>query len=58
MGYAYFASDGNYGDAAGMVIINTWPWDSADWDCIDNASDGWKAATAQAIDAHYRKLYP
>jgi len=35
--YTYFARDGSYGDAGGILIINTEDWSDDDWAAIDNA---------------------
>ena len=35
----YFAMDGNYGYANGLIVIDTKDWKEADWDAIENASD-------------------
>jgi hypothetical protein len=35
----YFAMDGNYGYAHGLVVIDTKAWTVEDWDAIENASD-------------------
>ena len=49
MALTYFAKDGSYGDAAGMVIIDTRAWSNDQWDRIDNASDYERAAIAASI---------
>ena len=36
---AYFASDGSYGDADGIVLIDTTDWESPEWEEIDNMTD-------------------
>jgi len=40
MNLTYFAADGNYGDATGMVIIDTTGWTDEDFAELDEASDG------------------
>lgn len=45
----YFAVDGNYGDADGLVIVDTSDWDDDDWAAIDFARDSDKARIAKAI---------
>lgn len=35
----YFATDGNYGDSAGMVLLDTSDWTDEQWDEIEEASD-------------------
>ena len=49
MALTYFAKDGSYGDAAGMVIIDCRDWNDDQWDRIDNASDYERAAIAASI---------
>jgi hypothetical protein len=36
---AYFASDGSYGDADQLVIVDTSKWDDSRWEAIQNATD-------------------
>ena len=36
---AYFASDGNYGDANGIVLIDTSEWTEDEWEEIDGMTD-------------------
>jgi dihydrodipicolinate reductase len=35
----YFAMDGDYGFAHGLVVIDTSGWTEKDWDRIENATD-------------------
>jgi len=35
----YFAADGNYGDAANLVVVDTGDWTADDWADIDFAID-------------------
>jgi hypothetical protein len=35
----YFSTDGNYGDASQMVVLNTDNWTGEDWALIDEARD-------------------
>lgn len=39
MALTYFAQDGSYGDASGLVIIDTRAWPQDDWDRVDTAHD-------------------
>jgi hypothetical protein len=50
----YFASDGNYGTASGIVMFNTMPWSLDDWDEIDDASDNERVEVAEKIAAKYQ----
>lgn len=45
----YFAQDGNYGDAAMLVVVDTKHFTEQDWDSIDMASDWEKAQIALEI---------
>ena len=36
---AYFASDGSYGDADGIVLIDTSNWGEREWEEIDGMTD-------------------
>lgn len=35
----YFAADGNYGDASGLIVVDTSNWTEEDWVLIDEAFD-------------------
>ena len=35
----YFADDGNYGEASGLLFINTKAWSKQNWDDIQQTSD-------------------
>ena len=39
MALTYFAQDGSYGDAAGLIIIDTRAWNQDEWDRVDTAHD-------------------
>ena len=45
----YFAEDGNYGNAEGLVIIRTDNWTDDDWDYIVLAQDWDKPRVARDI---------
>lgn len=49
----YFAVDGNYGDAQGLVVMETTHWDETDWDIIESTSDENRPAVAQALTESY-----
>ena len=49
MALTYFAGDGSYGDASGLVIIDTRAWNNDQWDSIESASDYTRANVAQSI---------
>ena len=48
--HAYFAQDGSYGDALGMVIMDTVLWTADDWEAMDEAIDYERVALAQRIN--------
>ena len=35
----YFAADGSYGDAHGLIILDTRGWGQTDWDKVEMSSD-------------------
>ena len=35
----YFAHDGSYGPAAGMLVIDTRGWGPEDWERVEEATD-------------------
>jgi len=45
----YFAVDGNYGNASGIVTVETDDWKREDWEAIDEASDDERAWVAERI---------
>lgn len=45
----YFALDGNYGDAAGLTVIDTGDWTESDFAIIDEASDGDRPEVARLV---------
>jgi hypothetical protein len=46
MALTYFAADGSYGWAAGLVILDTRAWNEEQWDAVENASDRERVAIA------------
>ena len=42
----YFAKDGSYGDASGLVIVDTSNWSEETWEMIENTSDIFRATRA------------
>lgn len=42
----YFAKDGSYGDASGLVIVDTSKWTEETWRMIDETSDNFRATRA------------
>jgi len=53
MTLTYFAADGNYGDATGMVIIDTTGWTDEDFEALDEGLDHQRPAEAMT-HAYYR----
>lgn len=49
MALTYFAADGSFGDANGLVIIDTRAWDYEDWRAVMNAPDLTKSTVAHSI---------
>ena len=49
MAMTYFASDGNCGDAEGLVILDTSDWTEDEWDLILSAPDSDRVRIAREI---------
>jgi hypothetical protein len=49
MELSYFATDGNYGSALGLTVIDTTAWTESDWSLLDEVSDDQRALTARVI---------
>lgn len=45
----YFAMDGNYGDAAGLTVVDTTDWTDDDFQMLDYVSDEKRVLAAQTI---------
>ena len=45
----YFATDGSYGHADGLVLADTGRWTEKDWELIENASDDERVQVAREI---------
>lgn len=45
----FFAQDGSFGHAEGIVIIETDQWEEDDWDMVADAPDSRRAAVAMAM---------
>lgn len=50
----YFAEDGNYGDANGLVIIETTDWTEKDWDMFEDHRDWERPKAAEKIANKYK----
>lgn len=49
MATSYFAIDGNYGNADGIVIVDTSDWSEDDWSAVEMAGDADRASVAYAL---------
>lgn len=47
----YFAKDGSFGDARGLVVLDTSNWTEADWDMIHNLNDNERVYAAVELNA-------
>ena len=50
---AYFAKDGNYGDARELFVLDTYLWSDVDWEEIMNETDNDRLATVWEIAKKY-----
>lgn len=46
MSNTYFATDGSYGDANGLVIVDTSAWTQQQWLMVEETSDSFRAIRA------------
>lgn len=53
--FHYFATDGNYGDANGLVVVETTKWNELDWEAVEESNDESLPATAEIIAKRYGK---
>jgi hypothetical protein len=51
----YFAEDGNYGDAVGLLVLETTYWREIDWEILEAASDSQRVNVAKLITESYEK---
>jgi hypothetical protein len=51
--YHYFAVDGNYGGADGLLQLETDNWTEEDWTEVEEAGDAERCAIAEQIDKKY-----
>lgn len=56
MALTYFAQDGNYGAAEGLVIIDTQEWKYDDWQDVDQTSDLVRSEQARSSATKYDGL--
>lgn len=57
MRLAYFADDGSYGSADGMVVVDVGEWDLNDWSDIDEATDSDRVAVAVSKTSEVGSIY-
>ncbi len=50
---AYFAKDGNYGDATELFIVDTYHWSEDDWEQVMNETDNDRLTTVLEIAKKY-----
>jgi hypothetical protein len=51
----YFAKDGNYGDAAGLTVVDTTDWTDDDFEMLDYVGDERRVLAAQTISEWIEK---
>ena len=49
MALTYFATDGSYGNANGLVIIDTRAWSPEDWEAVESVNDWSSSSLAHNI---------
>ena len=47
---SYFATDGSYGDADSMVVVDTADWSNEMWNMIDQSGDYYRGYVAELFD--------
>lgn len=52
----YFAIDGNFGNADGIVLCQTQDWTEEDWDRVETCTDDERANIAVEISRQYGNL--
>jgi hypothetical protein len=50
---AYFATDGSFGDADDLDIIDVSEWTEADWNEVQDESDEYRLSTARIVAQRY-----
>jgi hypothetical protein len=55
MSTSYFSTDGNCGDATGLVIIDTSDWTDGEWAIILSAPDDERSQIAKEISSFSNK---
>jgi|AntAceMinimDraft_5_1070358.scaffolds.fasta_scaffold10030_1 hypothetical protein len=52
---SYFAEDGSYGNAVGLMVLDTTKWTALDWEIIDSVSDNERPTVARLIAESYEE---
>jgi hypothetical protein len=50
---SYFAEDGSYGGASGLLVLETTHWSELDWQLIDMARDEARPTVARILTESY-----
>ena len=50
---SYFATDGNYGSADGILVLETTGWGELDWQMVEEVSDEHRPAVARLLVESY-----
>lgn len=50
---AYFATDGSFGDADDLDIIDVSEWTEADWNEVQDETDEYRLSTARIVAQRY-----
>lgn len=53
MSKTYFAKDGSFGAADGLIVIDTSEWTQDDWDAVESGTDQDRAVVALHISKQY-----
>jgi hypothetical protein len=52
----YFSPDGNFGDAEGLVVLQTIAWTNQDWEELEDVHESERWTKAEEIASRYPKL--
>jgi hypothetical protein len=52
---SYFAEDGSYGNAVGLMVLDTTKWTALDWEIIDSVSDNERTRVSRLIAESYEE---
>jgi len=51
----YFSPDGNFGDAEGLVIVQTTAWTNEDWEELENVHESERWSKSEEIASRYQR---